>query len=138
MAIYLIHYFKNKPFMKNLFALTLFLIFTVACHKSDKNTPDDTIATRARIVSNLAVDGCNWHFEVANADSANIETFIPTLATEPIVKAAVPVFGTEDAYSFIDVSLKYRRANTKRDLLCGFRRTLSVEEIEVLEIKKIK
>lgn len=124
--------------MKTLLLLIILFIFTLSCHKSDKNTPDDTVATRARIVSNLAVDGCNWHIEVANADSTNIETFIPTLATESMVKAAVPAFGTEDAYSFIDISLKYRRANTKRDLLCGFRRILSVEEIEVLEINKIK
>ncbi len=124
--------------MKTLLLLIIPFVFTMACHRSDKNMPGETVATRARIVSNLAVDGCNWHIEVANADSSNTETFIPTLATEPMVKAAVPAFGTEDAYSFINISLKYRRANTKRDLLCGFLRTLSVEEIEVLEIRKIK
>lgn len=124
--------------MKNLLLFTILLVCALSCHKSDKNAPDDTVETRARIVSNLAVDGCNWHFEITNADSANIATLIPTLATEPKVKAAVPVFGTEDAYSFIDVKLKYRRAHTKRDLLCGFRRTLSVDEIEVLEISRIK
>ncbi len=124
--------------MKNRILFAILLISTTACHKSDKAVASETVETRARIVSNLAVDGCNWHFEIANADSSNIETFIPTLATEPRVKAAVPAFGTEDAYSFIDISLKYRRANTKRDLLCGFRRTLSVDEIEVLEISQFE
>lgn len=123
--------------MKNLLILaTLFL--GVSCNKSNKNIEGEVVETRARIVNNLAVDGCEWHFEVANADSSNLKTLVPTLATEPKVKAAVPKYDTEDAYSLIDINLKYRPAGTQRKITCGFGRMNSVDEVEVLEISPIR
>lgn len=123
--------------MKNLLLLAT-LFFWVSCNKSDKNIEGETVETRARIVNNLAVDGCEWHFEITNADSSNTKTVIPTRATEPKVKAAVPKYGTEDAYSFIDIDLKYRPAGTQRKITCGFGRMSAVDEVEVLEISQIR
>ncbi|GHB71186.1 hypothetical protein [Persicitalea jodogahamensis] len=123
--------------MKYLIVLAT-LFFWVSCNKSDNAIDSEVIETRARIVNNLAVDGCEWHFEIANADSSDIKTLVPTLATEPIVKAAVPKYGTEDAYSFIDIDLKYRLTGTQRKITCGFGSTPSVDEVEVLEISRLK
>lgn len=123
--------------MKNLLILsTLFL--WMGCNKSENNIEGEVVETRARIVSNLAVDGCEWHFEVASKDSLNITTLVPTLATEPKVKAAVPKYGTQDAYSFIDIDLKYRPAGTQRKITCGFGSMNAVDEVEVLEISQIR
>ena len=123
--------------MKNLLLLaTLFL--WVSCNKSDKNIEGEVVEIHARIVNNLAVDGCEWHFEIANADSSSLKTLVPTLATEPKVKAAVPKYGTEDAYSFIDINLKYRPAGTQRKITCGFGSMPAVDEVEVLEISQIR
>jgi hypothetical protein len=123
--------------MKNVLILAT-LFFGISCNQSDKEIEGETVETRARIVSNLAVDGCEWHFEVANADSSNIEILVPTRATEPKVEIAVPKYGTEDAYSFIDINLKYRPAGTQRKITCGFGRVIAVEEVEVLEISQIR
>lgn len=123
--------------MKNLMIMgTLFL--WIGCNNADKEIEGEFVETRARIVNNLAVDGCEWHFEVANADSSNLEILVPTRATEPKVKIAVPKYGTEDAYSFIDINLKYRPAGTQRKITCGFLRMISVDEVEVLEISQIR
>jgi hypothetical protein len=84
------------------------------------------------------VDGCDWHFEVWNADSTTITNYVPTRASEPKVKAAVPKFGTEDAYSFIDVDIKYRTSNEKRNLTCGWGKILEVEAIEIVDIKTVE
>lgn len=123
--------------MKNLLILATLLLW-IGCNNSDKEIEGEFVETRARIVNNLAVDGCVWHFEIANADSSDIKTLVPTLATEPKVKAAVPKYGTEDAYSFIDIKLKYRPADTQRKITCGFGRTSAVDEVEVLEISQIR
>jgi hypothetical protein len=63
---------------------------------------------------------------------------VPTRASEPKVKAAVPKFGTEDAYSFIDVDIKYRTSNEKRNLTCGWGKILEVEAIEIVDIKTVE
>ena len=118
--------------------ILLGLLVWAGCDKSDTEISADVIETRARIVSNLAVDGCNWHFEVANADSSNITNYVPTAASEPKVKAAVPKWNTEDAYSFIDVNIKYRLTNQKRMLECGFGSKSEVEAIEIDEIRRIE
>lgn len=123
--------------MKNLLILATLFIW-MGCNNSDKEIDGAFIETRARIVSNLAVDGCEWHFEITNADSSNVKTVVPTRATEPKVKAAVPKYGTEDAYSFIDINLKYRPAATQRKITCGFGSMATVDEVEVLEISQIK
>ncbi len=123
--------------MKNVLILAT-LFFWVSCNKSDNDINSEVVETRARIVNNLAVDGCEWHFEIANADSSDIKTVVPTLATEPLVKTAVPKYGTEDAYSFIDVDLKYRSTGTQRKITCGFGSMPDVDEVEVLEISRLK
>lgn len=118
-------------------ALLFVSLFTwVSCDKS--TIPADTLETRTRIVSNLAVDGCDWHFEIWNADSTNITNYVPTKASEPRVKAAVPKFGTEDAYSFIDVEIKYRITQEKRNLTCGWGKIIEVEAIEIVDIKTVE
>lgn len=119
--------------------LVLFsLLIWAGCDKSDTEISKDVVETRARIVSNLAVDGCNWHFEIVNSDSSTITTYIPTVASEPKVKAAVPKYGTEDAYSFIDVNIKYRLTNQTRTLECGFGRKSEVEAIEIESISRLQ
>ncbi len=123
--------------MKNLIVL-MSLLAWAGCDKTDTEISKDVVETRARIVNNLAVDGCNWHFEVANTDSSTITTYVPTVASEPKVKAAVPKWGTEDAYSFIDVTIKYRLTTQKRTLECGFGHKSEVEAIEIDEISRVK
>lgn len=123
--------------------LTLFIfsiLLWIGCENSNTKIATQTIETRARIVSNLAVDGCEWHFEIMNQDSSGIPTFttyVPTRASEPRVKAAVPKYGTEDAYYFVDVEIKYRPTNEKRSIVCGFGKTSEVEVIEIVEIKTV-
>lgn len=124
--------------MKNLIVLLSLLVWAAGCDKSDTEISKDVVESRARIVSNMAVDGCNWHFEIANADSSSITTYVPTVASEPKVKAAVPKWGTEDAYSFIDVTIKYRLTNQKRTLECGFGRKSEVEAVEIDEIRRVE
>ena len=124
--------------MKNLIVLMLSLLVWTGCDKSDTEISKDAVESRARIVSNLAVDGCNWHFEIANADSSTITTYVPTVESEPKVKAAVPKWGTEDAYSFIDVTIKYRLTNQKRTLECGFGHKSEVEAIEIDAISRVE
>ncbi len=124
--------------MKNLIVLLSLLVWSPGCDKSDTEISKDVVESRARIVSNMAVDGCNWHFEIANADSSTITTYVPTVASEPKVKAAVPKWGTEDAYSFIDVTIKYRLTNQKRTLECGFGRKSEVEAVEIDEIRRVE
>ncbi|MBU1822102.1 MAG: hypothetical protein KKG00_11415 [Bacteroidetes bacterium] len=114
------------------------LLLWAGCDNSTMEVDGEVIETRARIVNNLAVDGCDWHFEVATVDSIDIVTLVPTLASEPRVKEAVPKWGTQDAYSFIDVNIKYRPTDQERSLTCGFGNTAQVDAIEVLEISKVK
>jgi hypothetical protein len=123
--------------MKNVIVL-LSLLAWAGCDKSDIEISKDVVETPARIVSNLAVDGCNWHFEVANSDSSTMTTYLPTVASESKVKTAVPKWGTEDAYSFIDVNIKYRLTNQKRTLECGFGRKSEVEVIEIDAISRVE
>jgi hypothetical protein len=124
--------------MKNILFCICLLLWTAGCDKSNMNVSSEVVETRAQIVSNLAVDGCNWHFEVATANSTDILTFVPTLATEPKVKAAVPKWGTEDAYNFIDVMLKYRKTDQQRSLECGFGRITQVDAVEIVEIRRLE
>ena len=123
--------------MKNLLILAALFLW-VGCQKSEKEIEGEVVETRARIVNNLAVDGCEWHFEISSSDSLKVTSYVPTLATEPKVKAAVPKYGTEDAYSFIDINLKYRRADTQRKITCGFGSMPAIDEVEVLEISQIR
>lgn len=123
--------------MKNLLLLATLFIW-IGCNNSNKEIDGEVVETRARIVNNLAVDGCEWHFEITDVDSSNIKTVVPTRATEPKVKAAVPKYGTEDAYSFIDINLKYRPTGTQRKITCGFGSMSTVDEVEVLEISQIR
>ena len=123
--------------MKSILFLTTLLLWA-GCQNSDKKIKGEVTQSRARIVSNLAVDGCAWHFEIANADSSTITTYLPTVASEPKVKAAVPKWGTEDAYFFTDVNLRYRVTSQKRTLECGFGHKSEVETIEIDEISRIE
>lgn len=123
--------------MKNLIVLVSLMVWS-GCDKSDTEISEDIVETRARVVNNLAVDGCSWHFEVANADSSTITTYLPTVASEPKVKAAVPKYGTEDAYSFTEVRISYRVTGQKRTLECGFGHKSEVEVIEVDKISRIE
>ena len=118
--------------------MALLLVAAVGCDKSDQELDGEVVETRARIVNNLAVDGCSWHFEVTNRDSSKITSLVPTLATEPTVKSAVPKWGTEDAYSFINVNLKYRRAGTSREIPCGFGTMQDMDEVEVVEVRAVE
>jgi len=123
--------------MKHVLFLTTLLLWA-SCQNSDKDIKGEIKESRARVVSNLAVDGCDWHLEIANTDSSLITTLVPTLATEPKVKAIIPKYGTEDAYSFIDVNLKYRMAGTQRGLTCGFGKTATVDEVEIIQISRLE
>lgn len=123
--------------MKSIVLLTALLLW-VGCQNSDKAIESEVVKSRARIVSNLAVDGCNWHFEVANADSSILTTYLPTLASEPKVKAVVPKWGTEDAYFFTEVSLSYRVTSQTRTLECGFGRKSEVKTIEIGKISRVE
>jgi hypothetical protein len=123
--------------MKNIIFFASLLLWA-GCDNSTMEVEGEVIETRARIVNNLAVDGCDWHFEVASADSTDIVTLVPTLASEPKVKAAVPKWGTQDAYSFVDVNLKYRPTDQERSLTCGFGQTTQADAVEVLEISQVE
>lgn len=123
--------------MKSILFLTTLLLWA-GCENSDKEIKGKVTETRAKVVSNLAVDGCNWHFEVASADSSTITTYLPTVASEPKVKAAVPKWGTEDAYFFSEVNIRYRVTNQKRTLECGFGRKSEVETIEIDGISRVE
>jgi hypothetical protein len=123
--------------MKNIL-LMLSLILWAGCTNSEKEVLGDVTEMRAMVVNNLAVDGCDWHIELTSVDSSRVETVVPTQASESKVKAAVPKYKTEDAYSFTAVNIKYRRVNTKRKLTCGFGHVSEVDEIEVLQISRIE
>ncbi|MPR33524.1 hypothetical protein [Salmonirosea aquatica] len=123
--------------MKSIIVL-LGLLVWAGCDKSDIEISSEVVDTPARIVSNLAVDGCEWHFEIANADSSTITTYVPTVSSEPKVKTLVPKYGTEDAYSFIDVNIKYRLTNQKRTITCGFGHKSEVTAIEIDEIQRLE
>lgn len=90
------------------------------------------------VVNNLAVDGCDWHIEISGTDTSLVETVVPTLATDHKVKAAVPKYKTQDAYSFIAVNLKYRPTTSTRKITCGFGSTPDIKEIEVIDISRIE
>ena len=123
--------------MKSILFLTTLLLWA-SCQNTDKEINAEVIQSCARVVSNLAVDGCTWHFEVANADSSTITTYLPTVASEPKVKAAVPKWGTEDAYFFTEVNLRYRVTSQKRTLECGFGHKSEVNTIEIDGISRIE
>ena len=123
--------------MKSILFLTTLLLWA-GCENSDKEIKGEVTEASAKVVSNLAVDGCTWHFEGANADSSTITTYLPTVASEPKVKAAVPKWGTEDAYFFSEVNISYRVTSQKRTLECGLGRKSEVETIEIDGISRVE
>ncbi|TDB64161.1 hypothetical protein [Arundinibacter roseus] len=119
---------------KILFVILMLAVF--GCEKEEPIPTGEVFETSAKLVNDLAVDGCDWHFQIVQSDSIQITIVVPTRATEAKVKDALPEYGTVNSYSFTPVQLKYRPTGTKRTISCGWGQTPEVDEIEVIEVSK--
>ncbi|GAB2790508.1 hypothetical protein GCM10027275_39310 [Rhabdobacter roseus] len=121
--------------MRSTFFLLSLVLGYIGCQDEPSTKLEQTvIEADAQVVNTLAADGCSWHFELKQADSTLF--YAATASSAAKIKAAVPAYGTDDAYSFTPVRLKYRTTANKQQVVCGWGNKAEFTEIEILEIQR--
>lgn len=117
--------------MKALIVL-LGLLAWIGCHEESSDIHQQVYEADASWTNMLATDGCSWHFSIAHKDS--MMTLLPSKATrEKIDKELGQI---ESAYSSTPVRIKYTLTGNKATVPCGWGRTGTYDEIDVIEIRK--
>jgi hypothetical protein len=119
------------------FRLLIAFLWLTACASStnDEVKPSDANTIEVKLINNLAVDGCDWHF-AARIDINSVKYYVASTNSrskvEPLIQASKGVNGIHE----IDVILKYQPTNNTQKVRCGWGKFQDYEEIEVLDIKK--
>ena len=112
------------------------LMLSVACSQSVVEVADNDLITKKGLLLNqLAVDGCGWHFAVAMGDEWG--QYLASDKTNhlvyPLIEKAMTLTGT---YS-IGVEITFRLTGAKKEVECGWGRDLSMDEIEVVQVREV-
>lgn len=112
------------------------LMFPVACSQSVVEVAEnDLITKKALLLNQLAVDGCGWHFAVAMGDEWG--QYLASDKTNhlvyPLIEKAMTLTGT---YS-IGVEITFRLTGAKKEVECGWGTHLSMDEIEVVQVREV-
>jgi uncharacterized membrane protein len=102
------------------------------CDNQDEMMKSDVIETDAVWSNMLATDGCAWHFTILQGDS----TLSLAASDESLNIIEGELGNMESAYSFTNVHIKYSLTGNKKNVQCGWGKTASMNEIDVLEIHK--
>lgn len=116
------------------------LVFSVACTQSVvesavESADNDLITKKALLLNQLAVDGCSWHFAVAMGDEWGqyLASDKTSHLVYPLIEKAMSQTGT---YS-IGVEITFRLTGAKKEVECGWGKRLSMDEIEVVQVREI-
>lgn len=116
--------------------IIIWCLLSLACSKSGGDQVTDYFTTEALLVNQLPVDGCSWHFSIAQndttlryaADQASEESLVL-----PFIQTQQPSYGV---YS-LKVEISFRSTQKKRDVVCGWNTISNMDEIEIISILKI-
>lgn len=112
------------------------LMFPVACSQSVvESAENDLITKKGLLLNQLAVDGCSWHFAVAMGDEWGqyLASDQSNHLVYPLIEKAMTLTGT---YS-IGVEITFRLTGRKKEVECGWGKHLSMDEIEVVQIREV-
>ncbi|WP_247233104.1 hypothetical protein [Telluribacter sp. SYSU D00476] len=114
------------------FILLLFGVF-VGCQDKEVD-PDGTIETNARLVNNLPVDGCEWHFMITHDHHTSF--YLPSKSTAYKVETIIATLPRSGGAITTRVRIRYRPTSQKGHVQCGFGRIAEYDEIDIIEIRK--
>lgn len=115
------------------FFLLLGLLFlqSLSC---DKEITTDIISSEAILRNNIAVDGCEWHITI-NQKNEWVQ-FATSDASKSKVDAVISQADGQNGVWSINIKLDYKFTSKKKEIQCGWGKKQSMEEIEVVNIKK--
>ena len=125
-------------------SLILVILLLFACKVGDSLENGTPIIEANAVIynNNLPVDGCAEHISLVNEKGEFLKNYLPTEATRQIfsklldAEAAKLPNGQYSGNLQIPVVLKYRESQQKAELVCGWNKKSTVEQIEIVSITK--
>lgn len=108
------------------------LLAWISCHDESSDINEQVYEADATWTNMLATDGCSWHFAITSKDSTT--SLLSSDASRAKIEKELGKI--EEYYSFTPVRLKYSLTGSKSTVQCGWGRTATYDEIEVIEIHK--
>jgi len=105
----------------------------LGCTSSELTPVDDFETTNAKLINNIAVDGCEWHLTVDLKDE--IAQFLPNDASQSKVDAIIKQVKSQNGLYNIEVKMTYRLTNKKKTVRCGWGKDGSFDEIDIADIQ---
>jgi hypothetical protein len=120
--------------MKILLLFLSFSFLALSCEQSEEPL-SDILESEATLTNVLPADGCDWHFVLANEKFPNQFAF--GKQSESLVKPFIDQATNINGLPAVIVKIKYQTTKDVVKVQCGWGKTTEMEEIKIVEIKKI-
>lgn len=122
--------------MSKIWAFLFPLLLSIGCTGSGElSNLKDYSENEALLANQLPVDGCDWHFGVDLGDEWG--QYVADDKSKPKVDKIIQAAANEANIWNIKVWIRYRLTGRQKEVECGWRTTTKMDEIEVLEIKRL-
>ncbi len=108
-------------------------ILFIICSCDKPSLPNFT-STQAFISNDISVDGCSWHISIS--ENGNIKQFAFSDIGKSKVDEVIKNSNAANGLFYIPVLILYQYTGKNKDIPCGFGKTSSLIEIEILDISK--
>ncbi|MDZ4708918.1 MAG: hypothetical protein SH818_11015 [Saprospiraceae bacterium] len=116
--------------------ILLWCLFVLACSKNGAAIAEDYLTKEAKLVNQLAVDGCGWHFGV-DLDGEYGQFAADEATQRDVVEPFIQRLSSQNGVYSVKVEITFKLTNNKRDVLCGWNKTNSMEVIELKAIREL-
>jgi len=116
--------------------IPLWCLFVLACSKNAGGTAEDLLTKEAKLINQLAVDGCGWHFGVDLEDEYG-QFAADEESQKDVVEPFIQSLSSQNGLYSVPVEITFKLTNNKRDVLCGWNKTSNMEVIEIKAIREL-
>lgn len=116
--------------------LLFWSILASACTKNESGTGGEYLTREARLINQLAVDGCGWHFGLQLNDEYG-QFAADQGSNESLVEPFIQSISSQNGVYSVNVEITFKLTQNKREVQCGWGKKSNMDEIEIKEIKKL-
>ena len=112
----------------------LFLIM-FSCGDKGTDLSDEFVTVEAKLVNQLPVDGCGWHFTLPLGDEWG--QYVADDHSEAKVDKIISQVASNNGIFEIKVNITFRLTGKTKEVQCGWWKKAAMDEIEVKELKAL-
>ncbi|MBK7609635.1 MAG: hypothetical protein IPO69_05500 [Saprospiraceae bacterium] len=119
--------------MKIIPAFLFLIIFS--CGDKGTDLSDEFVTVEAKLVNQLPVDGCGWHFTLPLGDEWG--QYVADDHSEAKVDNIISQVASNNGIFEIKVNITFRLTGKTKEVQCGWGKKAAMDEIEVKELKAL-